>query len=223
MIVLCIRVVLLFGLFVGWIASAGMTVSGSSGSVFDFKTPPVINPVERRRLRIVFSILFLLDVTLLANLINFSREPRWPYSSLKVSIGFGLTGAILLSLAVGFYLGLSKDQRLHKWSPYQTWGIYSACIFFAVNFLVQTLLICLKAWWIPNALRVPFHNEPTVKSRTERSNDSGTIIPITDRLLQQMTDAGPLERLFAQQSSAIGSAQSTPEVVVSVYMQRYIS
>ncbi|OAL52981.1 hypothetical protein IQ07DRAFT_584972 [Pyrenochaeta sp. DS3sAY3a] len=206
-IVLYIRRFLLIGLSVSWFAPFYMTAASEPGSFEDSANPIASNPVERRRLRAAFSISVLLHVTLLASLISFSLKSNRPVSRLKASIGFDLAGAILLSLTLTFYLGFSKNQRLLAWST-QSVCIQSASASIAVSVLVQTFLICLEAWWLPKALRVPFHNEPTVKTRSERN---GTNTVSTQELCQQRTDAGPLERLFAKQSSPTASARPVPE------------
>jgi hypothetical protein len=214
-IVLYSRNILWLGVFMGWIASVGITAFSLFKSLSNLGTPLATNtPVERRQLLNFFSNLFLVHAILLATLIRFYG---WPFSSLKAWIRLGLASAVFLSMAVGNYLGLSKKWRLKTWSPAESMGIYSVSALFAIIFLVQILFTCLEAWWLPKALRVPFHNEPTVKAKTKRNNDNRTITPITDGVPQQTTDAGPLERLFAQQSCATVSAQSVPEVITSVY------
>jgi hypothetical protein len=213
-----VRRALLSGLILSWSVVLLVILDGSivpDSHSHSWKFRSTTSPTEWRRIRVVFGILLALHTSLLVGLVKFCFSSGQPLERLSVAFKFGLAGALMLALAIGIHLGMSKGQATSISPRPGTLSIYRASAFFAVDLLVQGFLIYFESWWLPHPVGSPLHNEPTVQKKSRRDGEYGTIRSNLEEFVHVIEDDGYLERLFLQQSSSRASARPIQKVTLS--------
>lgn len=174
----------------------------------------------RRRIRAIFGVMVVLMTISLVYLIVLAfRSER---SNRLAFIRFSLAYAMILSVAVGIHLCLFQGERGTESYVVGARSIYAASGYLVLGFLVQGFFVCLEGWWIPKAIRVSLHDEPTVRPKNKhqvryRANNSP---PHRDTVLLEVPETGLLTQLCKQQASISdlatrNSAQHEHRVIAS--------